>query len=584
MKSKIAILVMLTFIFLGWQCTSDKSHNETEGKSMLDSLKNECDKYNNGSPELLEIALKLKDEAFKQDNDRYKGAAYVYLLNYYQVFYNGENKLDTIRHYGGLAQEYMEKADRPKIALWIEADLLRWEMNYGNPESNLDRILKLIKKAELLNDTIARSEGYSVLGEAYYLSNSPQEARKAYEKELQVIRSMGGHKDPKAILPYYLSVFSELGQNAVLMRNYDLALAYTDSTRLYIKKYPELINTSRWKISSDASTMLILSKKGRMKEASEFAKELDSICRDMEQGEDELPEVYYSIQSQFAYYYMKKGEKQKALDIINKAIDYYTNINNQEIGLVTTKGIKSEILASSGKFEKAYDIKSDLLLYKDSVSQANATRQVSEMYTLYQVNELEKQAEESAEKVRYSRTIIFFLLAVSALLLLIAILVKRNSDKLKKKNKMLFSQYQDIDKYRKQLLNINLHKEESDNNDVLPKEPTLFEKTESYMNDSQCYREPDISRESLALQIGTNRQYLTQAIQENVGMTFNEYINYHRLEYARHLLIENTSLSIENIYTSAGFNNKSTFYRLFKQKYDLTPKELRDLALEQVTE
>lgn len=57
-----------------------------------------------------------------------------------------------------------------------------------------------------------------------------------------------------------------------------------------------------------------------------------------------------------------------------------------------------------------------------------------------------------------------------------------------------------------------------------------------------------------------------------------EYIAEMRLEYARRLLCYSIDLPIDEVYMTSGFNSKSTFYRLFRQKYDLTPKEMREIA------
>ncbi len=55
-----------------------------------------------------------------------------------------------------------------------------------------------------------------------------------------------------------------------------------------------------------------------------------------------------------------------------------------------------------------------------------------------------------------------------------------------------------------------------------------------------------------------------------------------RLEHARELLsLPNTELTIEAIAIDSGFGSRNTFYRLFREKYGLTPVEFRKLANEQ---
>lgn len=59
----------------------------------------------------------------------------------------------------------------------------------------------------------------------------------------------------------------------------------------------------------------------------------------------------------------------------------------------------------------------------------------------------------------------------------------------------------------------------------------------------------------------------------HVGMTCTEYINTLRLEKAWHLLQEG-NLSVIDVAFSSGFRNLSYFYRTFKKKYHMTPKEI----------
>lgn len=58
----------------------------------------------------------------------------------------------------------------------------------------------------------------------------------------------------------------------------------------------------------------------------------------------------------------------------------------------------------------------------------------------------------------------------------------------------------------------------------------------------------------------------------HVGMTCTEYINTLRLERAWKLL-QNGQVSVIDAAFSSGFHNLSYFYRIFKKKYHMTPKE-----------
>jgi len=290
-----------------------------------------------------------------------------------------------------------------------------------------------------------------------------------------------------------------------------------------------------------------------------------------------LDNYYYFAQSIYAEY--SSGEKQynKAIELIDKVIAHFKETSDNQNYNESMKR-KAKILGAMGDYKRAFEFNSGIISYADSIGKTQMSKQIQQLQTVYEVDKLKAKADQDAITIEYNRNIIFSLFVICVLLTVIMVTFRINSIKIKKKNEKIFEQYRDMDKYRRKISRLELFDENEP--EKLSKEPSLFDKIEAYMRETESYREPDLSREFLATELKTNRQYLTQAIHENSNMTFNEYVNHYRLEYSRDLLSNNNNLSVEDIYTSAGFNNKSTFYRLFKQKYNLTPKELRDIAAE----
>lgn len=81
----------------------------------------------------------------------------------------------------------------------------------------------------------------------------------------------------------------------------------------------------------------------------------------------------------------------------------------------------------------------------------------------------------------------------------------------------------------------------------------------------------------LALAIGTNRQYLIEAIKAQTGQTFNEYIYSHRVKFAYTLIEANRSKNLSEVGTESGFLTRSTFNRAFKEVYGMNPGEFKEL-------
>lgn len=73
-----------------------------------------------------------------------------------------------------------------------------------------------------------------------------------------------------------------------------------------------------------------------------------------------------------------------------------------------------------------------------------------------------------------------------------------------------------------------------------------------------------------------SKNVFSQLIQTYSGTNFKGYINSKRLDYSITQLKDNHNHTIEAIAIDSGFNNVRSFYRLFRDKYGMTPSEYRD--------
>lgn len=85
------------------------------------------------------------------------------------------------------------------------------------------------------------------------------------------------------------------------------------------------------------------------------------------------------------------------------------------------------------------------------------------------------------------------------------------------------------------------------------------------------------SLEQLELETGLAQAKLQEGFKLLYTRTVTEYIRHVRLEAARDL-IKTTDMNISEVVYTIGFSSRSYFSKIFKEKYDITPNEFKNLA------
>ena len=79
----------------------------------------------------------------------------------------------------------------------------------------------------------------------------------------------------------------------------------------------------------------------------------------------------------------------------------------------------------------------------------------------------------------------------------------------------------------------------------------------------------------LALQMGTNEYKLKYGFKQLYGTTVFRFLTHERLRKTK-TLIQHSDLSLKEIAHMTGFKSAAHFSRAFKDKYGLSPSELRE--------
>ena len=101
--------------------------------------------------------------------------------------------------------------------------------------------------------------------------------------------------------------------------------------------------------------------------------------------------------------------------------------------------------------------------------------------------------------------------------------------------------------------------------------PPSVQKAQGWMQ--KHYSEP-LSLDALSAEVSLSKYHLIKLFRRYLGETPGKYFTKIRIEKSKHLL-ENTRLSVEEIATSVGFSDASSYIRCFKVRENSTPARFR---------
>ncbi len=108
-----------------------------------------------------------------------------------------------------------------------------------------------------------------------------------------------------------------------------------------------------------------------------------------------------------------------------------------------------------------------------------------------------------------------------------------------------------------------------------------FKRLESYMKESEAFLDSDLSLSKVSEDLDIPKHYLSIAINTEFQNNFFHYVNQYRTIQAGEMLsnTENDQETLLSIAFSAGFQSKSTFNRIFRNFYKMTPSEFRSTRM-----
>ena len=91
------------------------------------------------------------------------------------------------------------------------------------------------------------------------------------------------------------------------------------------------------------------------------------------------------------------------------------------------------------------------------------------------------------------------------------------------------------------------------------------------MREDKIYRMKSLTRDSLADMLGTNRTYLSRAINNVSGKSFSDYVNTWRIIEATQVMADlSKDVPLKQLADDLGYNSTAVFYRCFQKETGVT--------------
>ena len=277
----------------------------------------------------------------------------------------------------------------------------------------------------------------------------------------------------------------------------------------------------------------------------------------------------------------------------NKAF-FLTTDNADTVSVVYRRSLLQNAISLKrlGKYEYAYRC---LEKYNNIIESYRRNIDANRLFELYKAAdyiryEAGMEAARNELKSRQNLIVALFVLIGFLILFLIFILMERMM--LRKKNRDISRLIVELNKSMESSVNELEKSDDVRSVEVVepagPKSPeevfskadlskmsneALFRRFDSIVMNERLYLDYNLQRDYYASVMGVDRNRFATVIKEATdGGNLSTYLNNMRLNYSVTLFREHPEMSISEVSDASAIPNISTFYRLFKEKYGLSPK------------
>ena len=279
------------------------------------------------------------------------------------------------------------------------------------------------------------------------------------------------------------------------------------------------------------------------------------------------------LDDMYGAYYHAAGDYKRAIEHLDRVLEYFEDTGNLS-QVILTNNRRAAAFYEMGDLRNAIETHNQIRQQTDSLNRQKFYAQINEFRTIYELDKTEMETERRQAAIQRQRTLIAALSVVCLALALVVVLVILNRRRIAEKNRALYRQIKEQDriaetlaKAKTQYAPLPKDEKESDQQDF------IMRLREHVLSDRYSAN-PEADIDKIIKALNTNRTYLYKTVKNATGQTVQDYLNTIRLDEARRLL-DTTGELIETVAWMSGFNSIRTFYRVFRERYNMTPNDYR---------
>ena len=351
---------------------------------------------------------------------------------------------------------------------------------------------------------------------------------------------------------------------------------------------------------------VVLSRLGRLKEADGYYKQFLSLSNVFDR-DNYLIMPYLLDRKMYDDVILMNSAREKSLRAQGDTITYH---------MTSIKSSLGEAYKRKGDYLTAAEYFQQLAMLKDSIKNREQKSSALELATIYETHEKDLFIQQQTADIRMRNALLIF---VGCIVFLSAVFLWRTiryNRAIRRKNEAMVGTIEDLLAYREELYqrkeenfilkaqlqaedkpqttpkenedvsttetditienaSANMPSDKDEDNKNMLYDKSMFDRVEREIINRQLFLQPDFSREELIKIIYIPKNKFAQLFKLYARTSFSKYVNNLRLEYAVGMLQEHLYYTIDAIAKECGMSTVQTFYRLFSEKFGVTPTEFR---------